>query len=509
MMRLANLSHAYGPATDLPPLCERIQAGDRAAVEAIANRIAHQGWVSTAVAAALVPQLWGLVEAVSGPIRADLILLLANLACAGDHQHFIGTGIRGGAPAAGLLTEASYMTVRYAVESGIPASWNLLDDPTPQVRSAAAVLLAATTTEGAEAVIEARLGSEKVPHVRADLLVALGWLADPTMSVLDSALAGRKKAERTGAAIALAMHRSLDTSVADILLRAATIRGSAWLAGDAPRHALAVFVRACERDGRDDLLSSAFATASDDARSDIADALMKTRFATEIAAAPDKRPKRPPSLRSLSESQVELLELLVAHDCGWWSGCDTRVWLGRLGLPTDPVAMGQYLGHSAAPKTILERTVGRRTYADWIGPRCTKRPGGLAAFAAEVASTLSVDDAMALAEQFVHVDVKWGWTRIPFLVHLLLAMGQGIEVPARRRIQQIIDEGVPSYWTAKGSRCSNPGLGYALLAACKGLDKRFVRPTGYPENSTYQRLCLKAVAEVDPPSARLLRLVLK
>ena len=135
-----SLEHAYGEASDLPALFTQVAAGKAASVDKLANLLAHQGWLAPEVSLASIPFLGDLAQTTSGKTRAALLRLLADLACAGDHCHFLGTGITPDNPVFELVSESTVHAVREAVVTLRGGMIAALHDSSAPVRSAAALL---------------------------------------------------------------------------------------------------------------------------------------------------------------------------------------------------------------------------------------------------------------------------------------------------------------------------------------------------------------------------------
>jgi hypothetical protein len=77
----ATLAHAYGPAQDTPAHLAGLLGPDpqttRAGIDHLWSAVLHQGTVYPATAPAVV-RVAGMLGAVAGPVRADLLLFLAG-----------------------------------------------------------------------------------------------------------------------------------------------------------------------------------------------------------------------------------------------------------------------------------------------------------------------------------------------------------------------------------------------------------------------------------------------
>ncbi|WP_406082244.1 hypothetical protein OG468_33650 [Streptomyces zaomyceticus] len=158
----STVSHAYGPAEDLPGLLRVLAEGEPdAAGEAVSElygSVLHQGTVYAA-SAAVAPFLARVAAA--GRSRADLLTLLGGMAESED-EYGVGQG-----------------TVRAAVAAQLPLILPSLSDGSPEVRQAA-VWAAAHTREARAVLPGLRERWEREPEapVRAELLGAVSRL-DP------------------------------------------------------------------------------------------------------------------------------------------------------------------------------------------------------------------------------------------------------------------------------------------------------------------------------------------
>ncbi|MQS16636.1 HEAT repeat domain-containing protein [Streptomyces kaniharaensis] len=154
----ASVSHAYGPAEDLPDLLRALAEGGGDAEEAISELyscILHQGTVYSASVDA-VPYL-ARIAAAARPGTVEVLCLLGGLAESDDEFEI--------APGA----------VRAAVATQIPLLIPLLAHEDVDVRLLTAWTLGHTRdTEAAPAALRSRWTAEADPGVRAELLIALG-----------------------------------------------------------------------------------------------------------------------------------------------------------------------------------------------------------------------------------------------------------------------------------------------------------------------------------------------
>lgn len=185
------LSHAYGPADDIPEVIRAVASADEdeadAAVDELFGSVFHQGTVYSAAVAAL-PFIAELAVAPKVHHRSLLVYLLGAMA---DPAEAYGTKVA---------------AVRAAVTAEVPRLLPLLADPDPGVRETAAYTLAHCPDMAGPTVAELRQrwAVEDVPLVRASLLAALGHL-DPTgcAGLLSAAVGDSHPAVRAAAALTI------------------------------------------------------------------------------------------------------------------------------------------------------------------------------------------------------------------------------------------------------------------------------------------------------------------
>ncbi|MFD8289324.1 hypothetical protein ACFV2B_14060 [Streptomyces lavendulae] len=181
--------HFYGPGEEVPGLLARLASGDaeaaRRALGELWDGLHHQG-STIAVAALAVPFLLRIAAAGSPALRASTLRLVAEIARC---QHF-GDGSR-----EGLLQVAedpddaegttlcpvdwTIQAARAALTADLDLLFPCLADPDPEVRSAAAFVLA-TANGGIPRIscaLHGRLAVEGDPAVRVSLILAIAQLA--------------------------------------------------------------------------------------------------------------------------------------------------------------------------------------------------------------------------------------------------------------------------------------------------------------------------------------------
>ncbi len=265
----AALSHAYGPADDVPGLLRALRSESHdereRAVSELYGNIFHQGSRYQATAYA-VPFLARLAVDPATPDRQEIVHLLASVAIGYDEAHLPrGVDIAGwraevermsaADPAEELrkivewvaaardegerrarsvrrdwydhAAELQYaqdeLGVYDAVRAEVPGLRRLLGDDDPEIRSATAYLLGWFPEEAADSIHALRplLGSETVTGVVANAIISAGLLSDVELIPrLREHLSGPEPLLRWAAAVALARLDVLDPDVIGALASA-------------------------------------------------------------------------------------------------------------------------------------------------------------------------------------------------------------------------------------------------------------------------------------------------
>jgi hypothetical protein len=181
----AGLTHAYGPAADVPGLLRALASRKKAvrdeALDTLCGNIWHQGTVYEATAHA-VPFLVELLATPAIAGKAELLSLLHALATGRSyrdvHQHLDFYHVERTTEAYQVQLRKELEDVRAAraaVVAGTPTYVRLLAARTPGVRTAAAHLLSECAERAAETepLLRARLAAEADAGARAGLLAAL------------------------------------------------------------------------------------------------------------------------------------------------------------------------------------------------------------------------------------------------------------------------------------------------------------------------------------------------
>ena len=357
------LTHAFGEASDLPILIRALtseKAYEREeALSVLFTNIWHHGVVFEA-SAFVVPFLIELVQNVEVADRDELLVLLAHLATGNSllevHQQIEGPeALDNPELKAQLARERQWvLRTRQTAQKFVPAYIRLLEDPDPDVRAAAAYLLACFRVDARKIapIILRRLGKEAHTRARASLVLCLGALANGNPSYLQcfEAIRKSKLPELVRLAAAMAEARNLREAtpeatfefLVDVItnidpLLPAEYKHLPWadghVAGDAslvlcyfgpPRTAQAI----------PDLLQ---AINYVDAHS----ALHMTY--TLLFAAFGGRKGYVWQAKELTEAQRLVLTALLESDTVWEQNLDTSELLRMFGLPDWPDTLGKFL----------------------------------------------------------------------------------------------------------------------------------------------------------------------
>lgn len=192
------LTHAYGPAADVPELILALAGSDREARKdaywELYGNIFHQGTRYPATAPA-VPFLLELLADPATPDRHELLLLLTHLVC-GQFGVAADPSLYAGEPDGAALNIDDYGTILRDVyragEAGLPTYLALATDgETAHLRAAAIFMLACLWTRAAAIVpaLQSCVAREPSAVTRATVAFALGRLqgtgaADPCLARL-------------------------------------------------------------------------------------------------------------------------------------------------------------------------------------------------------------------------------------------------------------------------------------------------------------------------------------
>ncbi len=221
------LSHAYGPADDVPELLRALAEGNCSAEEAVGEfwgNLWHQGTVYEASAYA-VPFLLELVQEEKIADREWLLMLLDSLASGSSYLD-----VHGAMPEqadrefqAERKQEIDWVQAAHeAVAKGVPVYLKLLQNERFQMRMVAACLLSRFPERTGETLtmLRSSFGSETQNDVQASLMLCLGRLGDrdaDTSRALKTALSADKAdPRRLAAALALLWRDKTETMPAAV-----------------------------------------------------------------------------------------------------------------------------------------------------------------------------------------------------------------------------------------------------------------------------------------------------
>lgn len=252
------LSHAYGPATDVPKLLRALaspnkEARDRAVYELYGN-IFHQ-WTRYQATAYAVPFLFELLQAPGVSGKDDVIHLL--VACAtGYAEAYLPRGLDIGDWQTQLQRATGedrdyirwFVAAYEAVRRGVPIFMQLAEHGDGEVRLAATFALAWFREDARNSIdlVRRRLGTEESPLLIANAALALGilagYLGEDETERLRPLLAANEAIVRQAAAIALVTSlgsRASPDAVREIVqaLTSKPLSGLPWNEGDMVGHA--------------------------------------------------------------------------------------------------------------------------------------------------------------------------------------------------------------------------------------------------------------------------------
>ena len=216
------LSHAYGPADDVPGTLRMLAEGKTSADDASGvfhGNIWHQGTVYEATAYA-VPFLIELLQARTVKDPEWLLWLLSDLATGSSYR-----AVHGNRPVKGVLLEAPddfeqmkqrevgwVQQAHDAARAGIPTYLPMLEAKRPEVRTTAAKLLSVFSESAHETMpkVQQALTKEKSRDTYASLLLCLAVLGDPSPAIrqaMEVCLKRRRSdPSKLAAAISLVWH---------------------------------------------------------------------------------------------------------------------------------------------------------------------------------------------------------------------------------------------------------------------------------------------------------------
>lgn len=332
-----SLEHAYGPATDIPELLEKIEANDAKSVTKLANCIAHQGWATPPISLAVIPFLFELVTTTSNATKAKLIALLSDLACAGSHEHFMGQRMQGNIFQELIATNKDLAAMRDTISSNGQIVVEHLKDTNAGVRSAVAQFMAVTSQTKSPLVLQ--ISKEKNKTVKGDMLIALGWTTQVSdieeQKILESFLMDSDDITRFGATLGLAYSAPITNTILENIyqiFKSTPVKQSIWCSGHFYEIATTVLIERSKESKDASLLINAFEHVPEPYQSDLIVNIIRDNFKREM-----KSMVKPPKLERLTDLQKSILKLIVDYQIG------VRI-LEALGLPDTPPGISLYLG---------------------------------------------------------------------------------------------------------------------------------------------------------------------
>lgn len=511
----ASLEHAYGPATDVPDLLAAVERGNAGAVETLRNLVAHQGWCSPEAAHAVAAHLLEMTPRLRGETLAKTIRLLADLACAGSHEHSMATGFAESA-VEGLLEEPSVAATRRLLASHDATGW--LTNRSAHVRSAAALFIAFTGQSHDDAMLR-RLKKEKTPAVVVDLLLSLGFGASEPLPDVVAHQDDSRPGVSAAAWIATAMASPALSEEIELGLQLAAVSepiACAWAEGDLCRLSVDLLLHRARRQGRPDALYALLDVVEPMRRARMGAALLWHAFRAELAGyrlGETEDAVAPPPLDSLSDEQRGVLRLLTRYETGWGRSGDQAVVLRALGLPLFPPEMLLYLGDDPPPPDQRDApfALGEHsgTFAEVLAAVCTETDDHevIPALVRACRDAFEIGELLDVVELSQQPVVPWGFTRAAFSVHLLVSAGPELVPAIRDRLERYCDHGVPSFWNAYG-RIRADELPVLLWAALKALDPEAEAPRSFRLGESDRAGWLSSLSGYEPRAAAWIRAAL-
>jgi hypothetical protein len=251
----SSFQHAYGPADDVPDMLRGLLDPDRRAdcLARFQAAVNHQGW-HTPAALPCMPFLAAALDEPTAPL-ADLVVLLADLAQTGSHEHWLPDRLRPQVREQGLHDPVLARYDRFL---------ELSRHEDDAVRGAACLALAVLQERASTSLPRLRemVLEEKAVGVRASALLALGVLGTPADAALVDTVLAKKVAKTVDIAARCARLWLAPEDLAEAsvmaLLAAATEKvvekRLCWAEGNLSKVAGIVANTTLARHARDDLL---------------------------------------------------------------------------------------------------------------------------------------------------------------------------------------------------------------------------------------------------------------
>lgn len=454
------LEHAYGNAGDIPGYLEKIATNDSKAVAKIAERIAHQGWIEPDIALATVPLLLACIDSCSGNTKAKLINLLSDLVCAGSHEHFVGQRLNGPIFQNLIAKNSQVAAVHTALVNQDVGIDKCLQDSNATVRAAAAQFLALTNNRTAD--LMTCITREKNTVAKADMLIALGWLAnsddESVQAVLanylndshlkDNHLNDKQAVIRFGAAIGLAYTAPLTQSVLTPLYAAmefGIVKNSVWYRGQFFQIVINQLIQRAYTDNSGELLLNAFAHAPRPAQFDVVANLLRMYFSQEFNST-----VKPPVLEGLSDHQKNILQLIVKYEVG---GSTIEKLLSALGISASPPGVSHYLGIPLPTEMTDDTVIDFEGTSESVGAAIKRCCIAKTAHEVDENRVKYLAETIAARTEIGHtMDMAFSLSKSQckdkhlLVLYFLLAYGKKIEAVLAQKIHGVLESGGTQYY---------------------------------------------------------------
>ena len=469
----SKLSHAYGEGSDVPGLVKALRSSNakqRArALFGLGASLCHQGTFYSATAPT-VPLLLEVLSDPKAPGKDGVLELLADFATVDVPEEYALSGFR--TREALKLIPKSWGRVLDAVNAGAPVVRSLLTAKEPQVRAAAAYLLAWLDRSAAASVepLRVALKEERVARVRASLVFALAHVAHAAKVDVARELAvhldDTDLLVRTGAALASGVGgRSASPRALEVLGVAATTKalvksGTPWLGGNLAFLAARALVASREHRATTGPLLTALERNVTGAEL-VARALVP-RLLTKQASkgAKNKAPKRKKGEifrrdlddaaalagarlqpAHLNSDQRRLLTAMTRH----LESVDQELGLAleQRGLPSTLAQLQRWLSGEPEAQSVLDRRVGAKTVGALFIEAVKAKGEARAKKVAELVKRLPGDDAIDAAwEAEVNLD---GEDVLEVVLDVAWAAGPKGEKALRAAVTRLERDGPPKW----------------------------------------------------------------
>lgn len=437
------MQHAYGSASNIPELLEKIANNDAKSVSKLAESIAHQGWLSPEVSLAVIPFLFELVSITNGSTKAKLIGLLSDLSCVGSHEHFIGQRMQGNIFKELIENNKEVSSIRKSIIDNAFMITDCLLDENANVRAAAAQFIAVTAQ--AKELLVQQITKEKDKTTKADMLIALGWLmhSGDDQTILEQYLQDTNNTVCFGAAIGLAYSAPLDEKLLSVIyqvLDSDPVKKSIWCSGHHYDAMSSILIARAQESNDFTVVLNAFSHIHAPSQSIIFRNLININFKREM-----KSMVKPPKLERLSDLQKNILNLVVDYQLG---GSSVEYVLKELGISPTPPGVSLYLGIPLPIGILDSKSISidghTKSLYETINHYCT----------AQKSEDVDEDQVKKLAEAIAEqtditefMGVAFGLSK-PFkkerhllVLYFLIAGGKTIEQQLSKKIDELLQQG--------------------------------------------------------------------